>query len=332
MPTLKEVASLAEVSIATASRVLRNDPSFSVNHRTAERVRQAAERLHYRPKRADLPRSHLHVGALRLFGPHSDDAQNPYFQEICAGIVEECAHQGIMVSSFDGFGSGLAETDGLIILGDLQGWTERLRGVKPIVVVDHSPCPSRWDSVVINYTQAVTVMMDHLSSRYPRIGFLGGAGYLTADGVRQEDPRARAFKEYMRTAERFRPEDVYIGGWSPDAGYNLMEQALRQPDPPPAFFVASDRLALGAMKAARDAGLSLPDDLALAGFDDNEAARYANPTLTTIRTWPKHMGMTAVRLLIDRWRGWDMPRQVTFPGQLIIRQSCGVAPQTSTSG
>lgn len=118
-------------------------------------------------------------------------------------------------------------------------------------------------------------------------------------------------------------EDIYIGEYTMSHGYELMKKAIKKKNVPKAFFVASDPMAIGALRALQEAGLSVPSDVALVAFDDIEAARFSSPPLSTVKVYTKEMGQTGVKLLMDRINGRNLPIKVTIPTSLVIRQSCG---------
>ncbi|MFL6097048.1 MAG: substrate-binding domain-containing protein, partial [Blastococcus sp.] len=126
----------------------------------------------------------------------------------------------------------------------------------------------------------------------------------------------------------FRPELVVHGDWTRQGGRAAMARLLAQPDRPAAVFCANDLMAIGAMDAAREAGLRIPDDLRLAGFDDIEAATLVSPALTTVRNPSYDTGRTAGELLLSRMSGehTEGQRTVVLPSRLIVRGSSEVRP------
>jgi len=109
----------------------------------------------------------------------------------------------------------------------------------------------------------------------------------------------------------------------PESGYSAMAELLRLPAPPTAVFVASDVVALGAISAVCEAGLRIPEELALVGFDDVFLAAQARPSLTTIRVPAYGLGWTAAEILIARLEGEEELSSVMLEGELVIRDSCG---------
>jgi LacI family transcriptional regulator len=121
-----------------------------------------------------------------------------------------------------------------------------------------------------------------------------------------------------------RPEYELIGDWYTESGERAMQALLALPEPPTAVFAAADLMAVGAMKAARDAGLDVPADLAVVGFDDIQLASLLHPALTTIHQDKVGLGRAAARAILEQIENPEMtPAALTLPVELIIRASCG---------
>lgn len=116
---------------------------------------------------------------------------------------------------------------------------------------------------------------------------------------------------------------MLIGEYSMREGYRLMKKAIDQGHLPEAFFIASDSMAIGALKALQEAGLQVPRDTAIVSFNGIEEAEFASTPLTTVKVYTEEMGRTGVKLLLDRLNGRTLPHHVTLPTTLIVRQSCG---------
>jgi DNA-binding LacI/PurR family transcriptional regulator len=168
-------------------------------------------------------------------------------------------------------------------------------------------------------------LLDHLYQHgHRRFGFVDG-GWL--GDIRE---RREAFEEYIQ--ERGLPNSP---GWiqeeenSPEGGYDAMQRLLTLPEHPTAICAADDVMAMGVMKAAIDAGLRIPQDVSLAGFDNIEFAKYLSPALTTMRQPVEAMARQAIELMLQLIKEPEKPlSQVVFrlPPELIIRQSTGPVP------
>ncbi len=120
------------------------------------------------------------------------------------------------------------------------------------------------------------------------------------------------------------PQLIVAGDFSQESGYQAMARLLRLPERPTAVFTASDSMAVGALRAVREAGLTVPGDLALVSFDDLPVAAFADPPLTTVHQPVPELGVKAVELLIEQIKQPELPpRQVRLPTRLVVRRSCG---------
>jgi LacI family transcriptional regulator len=121
-----------------------------------------------------------------------------------------------------------------------------------------------------------------------------------------------------------RPDLIVEGTWTQQSGYAAMQRLLSLHQPPTAVFVASDTMAIGALRAIHEAGLAVPADVAVVSFDDLPIASYANPPLSTIRQPISEMGTVAIKLLINQIEdGAERGQHIRFPTELVVRGSCG---------
>jgi LacI family transcriptional regulator len=153
----------------------------------------------------------------------------------------------------------------------------------------------------------------------------GGAGPVAMiDAPGDPSGRLEGYRDALAAAGvSFSPELVVHGDWTRHGGHDAMCRLLELPERPSAVFCANDLMAIGAMDAAHEAGLRLPDDLRLAGFDDIEAATLVNPALTTVQNPSYETGRTAGELLLDRMTGrhGKGQRSVVLPCRLTVRGS-----------
>lgn len=337
MTTIKDIAKHAGVSPSTVSRVLSNDQTLSVADETRRRIQRIAKELNYVRKRqadkvVDIP--NLQLGIVHFQTPE-EEISDPYFLPIRLGIESECGNMGIMTPQLIHYhslstGRRIGEFDGLIIVGKIK--PEIIQSFDPeihhVVYVDYYSNDDKFDSVVIDFEKATHCVLDHLLSiGYKRIGYIGGQQreYSVREVSFIPEERQTTFIKKMTEAGLYRSEDVYVGEFTMSSGYELMKQAIERGDLPDAFFVASDSMAIGALKALQEAAIQVPHDVAVVGFDDIEIAAFASTPLTTINVPTNEMGRTAVKMLLDRIKGRVMPLKVTLPTKLVVRNSCGYA-------
>ncbi|MED5049062.1 LacI family DNA-binding transcriptional regulator [Bacillus siamensis] len=336
MVRLKDIALQASVSSATVSRILNRDDSLAVTEETREKVLRIADELGYQPaakKRKNRSRSDSAplIGVVSCLSPE-EERQDPYFSAIRKGIEEECFQQKIFITSSIHLGSFqeqlFHDLDGVIVIGSLQdeALTNICAAFRHAVFVNGTPDPYRYDSVSVDFYAAAQKAIEHLLSLgYQRLGYIGGREreHTVINGVNSnqtiEDKRLTAFLQ-MAGAE---PEHVLVGEYSMHEGFRLMKEAIKSESLPDAFFIASDSMAVGALKSLQEAGLQVPRDTAIVSFNGIDEAEYASTPLSTVKVYTEEMGRTGVKLLLDRLNGRTVPLAVTLPTSLIVRQSCG---------
>lgn len=331
--TIREVAQAAGVSIATVSRVFTG--KGPVNDDTRARILEAAERLSYVP----------HAGARSLITNRTDtiavllpEMHGEFFSELIRGIDRVSQERGfqLLVSSSHSDRAGLqaalratwGRVDGLILMApDIgpEGLDLEVPGRVPIVLLSApGKAPGARATLAIDNFGGAAAMVEHLARRgHRRIAFVCGP-------EQNADARERR-RGWRTTVQRLGldggPELEIPGDFREESGYRAGEALRSWPRLPDAVFAANDSMAIGVLSALREAGLSVPEDLALAGFDDIPIARYIAPPLTTVRVPILELGLTAVERLLDAIEG-GAPRgrgrrAEVLPTELVIRHSCG---------
>jgi len=128
----------------------------------------------------------------------------------------------------------------------------------------------------------------------------------------------------------FDPRLIVNGDFTQSGGYRAMRELLQQPERPEAIAAANDLIALGAMRAIYESGLTIPDDIGIVGFNDNQFASHLSPPLTTIRQPTYDIGCEVAKMLIKRILGKEiLNRHIVLPGELVVRQSCHMAQRVA---
>jgi LacI family transcriptional regulator len=338
MTTIKDIAKLAKVSSSTVSRILNNDNTLSVSDDTRQRIFSVAKELNYKKSVKQKQKSDnalltdIKIGVVIWFSEHLE-YDDPFYISIRKGVEKECIRYGATIDKtfrwMDGRDSNinLADLDGVIVIGRLH--TELLNNITyqtaNIVFIDYLP-EDTCDAVLIDFEKATCKALEHLFQLgHSKIGYIGGKGYIMQVTGKQhyEDVRMQVFEKWMKEKGYFNKNDIFLGEWSTTEGYNLMKKAIKQGDMPTAFFIGSDPMAIGALRALDEAGIKVPQDVAIVSFDDIEMAEFVNPPLSTIKVYSEEMGTTAFNLLIDRLKGREASLHVYIPTQLMIRKSCG---------
>lgn len=321
------------MSIATVSRVHRN--ADLVAPATRERVHRAVAELGYRPSRLGRSLAHGHHEATGFVFP---DLTGPYYSAVILGYEEASAAEGqsVLILATHGRAASASQvldladrTDGVVLLGrtvdDAVVAELDHRGV-PVVLVAR-PTLGSVDSVRAESRSSARALTEHLFWHgYQGVAFLGDPE-ASPDAAERHD----GFLVAHRANDR-RPWGPAVAcGFREADGRTAALELLAGQSRPDAIVCASDEIAMGAMEAARTIGLTVPDDLAITGWDDIPAARHLAPPLTTVRQPMLDLGRRAADLLRDRITTHRTePRHEVLPTELVIRTSCGCTPPRRT--
>ena len=330
MATMKEVAKLAEVSVATVSRVLNNKPNVSPELRS--RVLQAVEKLNY--KRNRVARS-LRAKTSLIIGLVISDIQNPFFTSVVRGVEDVAYAHGytLLLCNSDEDPTKerlyidimLAErVAGVIIspVAEVDNYSSvLLQAGVPVVAMDRRMRDLEVDTVVINNVEGVYQAVGHLIEQgHRRIGFIGGPTRTTTGRERQEGYQ-KALAEHGLDLEQGL---VKIGDFKQDSGYQMTCELLEMDDPPTAVFTANNLMTLGALNAIHEKKLSIPQEVAIVGFDDMSWAQSLAPPLTAVAQPTYELGRTAADLLLRRIGDPNRPtEQICLEANLVVRESSG---------
>jgi LacI family transcriptional regulator len=330
-PTQKDVAQRAGVSRSTVSYVLNDQTELKIpiSDETRQRVMDAIAELGYEP---DARAQSLRSGSTNIVGVIIPIIQNPFFWQIVAGVSESLQEAGYSLHlthhplDLQQEANTIREltrqpVDGFILMAAAKYLLPRLtdylrKAGRPVVEI--TAAKAEFDHVVHTYSSGTRELMAHLLELgHQRIGFVYGI----AREVQGFD-RLLIYREILAQAG-LQPYEMYCNESLEDA-YQAAYTLLNTPDRPTALLVINDMLAIAAMRAANDLGLSIPGDLSVAGFDDIPFSSYLSPRLTTVSGKAEASGRDAVRLLLNRLANPDLPQQVTNTQvQLIVRESTG---------
>jgi LacI family transcriptional regulator len=348
LTTIQELAERTGVSVATVSRALNGSPE--VSEATRERILALARELDYTPSAAartlQSRRSHV-VGVLLETGAGHPDLMHPFFQQVLVGLKHGAGALGydLLLFATDEPGNGFGGThsylrraghhgvDGVVVMGYDPNDPEMRRLVAsglPCITIDADPGEPHCGYVMSENREGAAQAVRHLHELgHERIATIAGPqrtwpGAERLDGYRDEMRRLGA--EVRRTY-------VIEGDFYDESGYRATRQLLELAEPPTALFAASDLMAAGALRAASELGVRVPEDLAVVGFDDIEVAGLIQPSLTTVRQEMHDIGAAAAeglgRMIDDPE---TQPVRRTVPTRLVVRSSCGArrAPRERT--
>lgn len=335
--TSKHVAERAGVSQTTVSFVLNRVENTNISEETRQRVFQAAEELKYVPDMTAraLARGRNNNIGLVISQPHPQIFIDEYIPNILTGINQVTQLQGFriiveVIENNAAFANLVRsqEVAGLVLNlrdpsdDELQSIADYSREGVPIVSMeDWLP---ELNSVTVDVQAGVRQGVSHLIDLgHQRIACISYAP--VGPGHRHEDKRLNA---YWRTLEDagLQPDSnlIQYGAYDPETGYAAMQTLLDLKPLPTAVFAMNDVMAFGAMAAIRDRGLTVPQDIAVVGYDGIRLAAFANPPLTTIQAPDIERGRRAAEMLIDLMNGKKpLKPQVKLSTRLIIRDSCG---------
>ncbi len=330
MATIKDVAKKAGVSVATVSRVFNS--SGPVSDKAEYRVREVAAALRYVP----------HVGARSLITSKTNcvgvllpDLYGEFFSEVIRGMDQTAKQHGfhLLLSSAH---SGKRElegamramrgrVDGMIIMSphlDVPSLVANLPSSVPVVLLSCRIKDGDYDTLLIDNARGAHQMVSHLASLgHRRVAIVRGA-----DGNYDAAERLRGYRRALKEAGIDPDPGLELtGDFTEGSGYRSVAEVVRRSDPPTAIFAANDAMAIGALSALREAGLRVPDNVAVGGFDDIPLARFMNPPLSSVHVPIIEMGTRAAQRIIEAVSN-DVrrnPRRETLPTKLVIRASTG---------
>lgn len=337
--TIKDVAREASVSVATVSRALNGHENVAEGVR--KHVVEIASRLRYQPHAAARSLSSRSTQTIGVVLP---DLYGEFFSELIRGIdlVARSRRQHLLVSSYHGHPEEQGEAlramrgrvDGLLVLSpyaDRPGFlTDNLPNSLPAVLINTHLPEAAYPVLSIDNHGGAAAMTRHLvDAGHQRIAFIGGP-----EGNFDASERLRGYRDALKALQ---PSAVAIempGDFSEASGYEAGKQILASRQRPDAIFAANDMMALGCLYAFNEAGVNVPGEIALAGFDDIPLARFVHPTLTTMRVNIAELGgraMTQLLAAIDA-NGAGVPSTHTLVPELMVRESSVAAKRKRTAG
>lgn len=331
--TIKEVARAAGVSVATVSRVL-ND-SGPVAGDTRDRIRRVADQLRYTPNGAARSLSTRRTGTLGVLLP---DLYGEFFSEVIRGLDQAAQRSSyhLLLSSSHNHRADIeaalqamaGRVDGLVVMSphiDVAVLTANLPESLPVVLLNSPLQDGGFDTLSVDNFGGARQMVAHLAAHgHRRIAVIRGP-------ARNHDAaeRLRGYRTALVDAGLAHDPGLEADGdFTEECGYRAVERLLTLDGPPTAVFAANDSTAVGAMSALRDVGISVPGQVAVAGFDDIPISRYLTPALSSVRVSINELGARAMAQLIRAVADENRhPRaHQTLPTTLVIRDSCGGHP------
>src|SRR5690349_442379 len=332
--SLKSLAEHVGLSQAAVSLVINRSPGAkSIPHRTQELIRKAARELNYRP-------NHI-ARSLRQQRSYTIGVVVPEISEGYAALVMSGIEDHLLQEGFFYFVVSHRHRDELIEEYPLMLQQRAVEGLiavdtaitsgtqVPVVAVSgHRELPGV-TNIVLDHARAATLAMEHMTKLgHRRIAFIKGQAFSSDTAIRWESVRAAAQTLGVAINERLVGQ-LEGESSSPELGYEVTRKLLSSGEPFTALFAFNDISAIGAIRALREAGRRVPEDVSVVGFDDIQSAAYQNPGLTTVRQPLRRMGELAAETILQRVEqrnGASYPRIVSVDPELVIRGTTARAP------
>jgi len=327
--TLVDVAQRASVSVATVSRALSGDPQIS--DATQRRVRQIADELRYVP---NVSARSLVLQSSATFGLMTPDVTDPIHGQVVTGFQQRAAERGYSVISSNGFRDASTERRALrefaahraaavAVMGNVlaQAEVKRLLSPSPVLFIGSEHVPAK--GAVLDLPRGclrpddldgMTQVVDHLIERgYRTVAYISGAS--GANQLIRRDALVTALAKRSRPAPVVHlADDIEPGGLMALAAEIRMER-------PDVVVCYDDKTALTLMDELRAAGMKIPDDVGVVGFDDIPFARISNPRLTTVSQRSDDLGRMSVDFLLDAMERGKLPKSQLMPLTLVVRET-----------
>lgn len=327
MATIKEIAQIVGVSSAAVSRVLNYDEGISVSPETREAIFAAAEKVGYK-KRVIYPKIE-NVGLL-YFTENEDELEDIFYQSVKDELLRQARKMNIHLNIYtkaDGMDNIPKDLNAFVAIG----WLNRkeinklYRICKHGVFIGTSPDEKHFDAVRPNMDSFVTQMVDYFMDKgHKSIGFLGGSDRNIDTELPSMDIREWSFRQSTLYYGCLNEDFILIADkFTVEEGYRLGKELLLKSERPTSVCIASDTLAVGALQAFNEAGVLIPEQLAVFSINDVNIAKYVSPPLTTVHIDIPIICETALELLRSRvLNGGKITKSIFVNGTLVFRKSC----------
>ncbi|MUK88241.1 substrate-binding domain-containing protein [Ornithinibacillus sp. L9] len=331
--TIKDIAKLANVSPGTVSKVINK--TGNISQQTIEKVNAIIEETGYQPtfSAKSLATKKSNLIGLIYAGNINAEMNHPFFNDVVNSFKNAVGNLGydILVFSNNKFSRDKQDylarcvhfqLDGcLIIAGD------RIEEATHALDQSHIPCvgvdialngPKSSYVTTDNHKVAEQVVTHLYLNSIKEVAFIGGPEYSVVSNIRKE-----SFIRHMNLfGMNTKDEWVQHGDYFEESGYQAMNRILEHSSIPQAVFAVSDMMALGALRALKEKGVRVPEDIKVIGCDDIEACRYSDPSLATVKQDKDKMGKLAAYMLHDLINGAADPNSVMVDPELVLRDSC----------
>ena len=330
MASQVDVAKRARVSFMTVSRVVNGHPG--VRQETRERVLRAIQQLGYYPNAAARALNSNRSRNVGIVFPRKEYLLvAPFCVELCVGVESRLKQRGyhLFLGSLANERDSVdlhalfkeGKVDGLILFAppsDDPGIAQLVEDRLPFVVVHGRSRTTGYSYVDTDNDRGTALLLEHLFALgHRRIGFVSGplAELNSQDWL-------RSYRRTLRAGGvRVEEELIRQGDWTLESGHAALKALVGLRNPPTAVSFSNDQMAIGALKAAHELGLRIPEDLSIAGYDDIQYASFTTPGLTTVRQHIGAVGDKVAELILERIEGKRRSRRIVLEPELVVRGS-----------
>ena len=334
MATLQEISTLANVSLATVSRVLNGDKTLKVQQATKDKILKIAKELNYKtPKQrlVEKKQKKFKVGIAQMLD--SSEQKDDIYYILLKNILEETCHlkniETITLFRNDKriFTKNTKDKlDGIFAIGCFS--PEEIKTFenysKNIIFIDSTPDELNYHSVVPNYQLGVKIAINNfLDKGHKNIGFIGS---LYSYGNTKEveiNSIFRYYKSIMEEKNLYNPSNNVNCKLNSKDGYIQLKKYLEENSQnlPTAFFISSDAIASGALKAFSEKNINIPQDVSIITFNDTNISEFATPPLSSIKVFMRETSKAALTLMQELWSGEHGVKKIVMPCNIVERKS-----------
>lgn len=332
MATLKEIASKANVSQSTVSRVLNHDSTIFVTDETKKKIFEIAEELEYKTlkERKNKTKKDLKikVGIIEMYDT-AMQLEDPYYLLLRNVVEKECFENNIDVIKLFKKDNEYINDDveAIIAIGKFEKEEINLMNkiTNNIVFLDSSPNDNLYDSVKVNFKSGVKQALSNLKKLgHKKIGYIGCIKTLSDEKVYEVDDRYKYYLEYMKENNmEYKKYLINCESMTSIDGYNSVKKFIDEKNElPTAFFITNDTVATGVYRAIQENNIKIGKEISIIGFNDSIICTHMNPSLSSVRVHIEYLAQSAVVLVNERINfERTYPKKVIIPSELIIRES-----------
>lgn len=332
MATLKDIAQLTNVSLTTISRILNNDTTLNVSNETKEKVIEAANKLKYKTigqRYKDRKAKKYKIGIAQMF--ELEEQKKDIYYIMMKNVLEEvCLEENIEVITLfrnqdkNFIKINKKKLDGIFPIGrfTLEEIANFESYTKNIVFIDSSPDELTYHSIIPNYQLGVKIALKYLIDKGHRnIGFIGSKYTFGNTKDLEIDSRYVYFKSFLEGNNLFNENYTVECEMNSKSGYLNMLKFLKESKLPTAFFISSDAIASGILKAFNEKNIKIPEDVSIVTFNDTPLSEFATPALSSIRIFMREYATAALKVMEELWEGEHGVKKIIMPCNLIERES-----------